>query len=211
MKKFIRFILWLFIALGVTYAGYTVFDSLTVHWVSQFGNTIDIATIDGSGILTFTWPNAWFAEPHIMVSDTTSQTIANVNTWQVITYNTVDDAAYWMSLSWTSMIKVPRNWDYLFIISAIADVWTNGKKVWIWARKNWVDVTWSNSELILQANSTAIISVPFLFDMNAWDYIQFVFGTNDAAWRLYYIASGTNPVRPSTPSIIVTAKRISNS
>lgn len=49
-----------------------------------------------------------------------------------------------------------------------------------------------------------------MLDLNANDYIQFVMSATTAGALLQYTAAGTTPTRPATPSVVVTAKKVSN-
>ena len=64
----------------------------------------------------------------------------------------------------------------------------------------------------MQGNFTTVVAVAVTLDLSAWDNIEFWFYSNDTTdGRLLYLTWQTSPLRPKTPSIIVTGKKISNS
>ncbi len=214
MKRFIRFVLWLLAMWWAVYAGSEIYSYLIVHGTSQFGNTVDIAQIDWSGILTFVWPNAGFTAPHAMYSDTTNQVVIDANSWYKIKYNTITDQSYGMVLSWGTGgtdIIFPRAWSYEICFSAIADTDTPNKHMFIRWQRNNINIPSSNTVVQLtNATTEAIISACVLDDFNANDWFSLMLWSDDAGSQILYTTWWINPTRPASPSIITTVKRISN-
>lgn len=213
MKKFLLYVLWILTAIGITYAGFETYNGLIVHWTAYFGNGSGSMQVDNDWVMTFS--GIWgFTAPHGMWFDTTNQVVVNANSWYIVTYNTISDEAYGMYLSgWTggSMIVVPRGWDYEFCFSAIADTDLANKKFYMRAKINWNNVPDSNTVVwITSATTEMVIAACLLFDMEAGDYFELVFGSDDAGSQLIFTNTGANPTRPASPSIITTAKRISS-
>lgn len=79
----------------------------------------------------------------------------------------------------------------------------------IWMRKNGTDVPDSNSQFSIPNRHGAIdghlIGALNLFvDLAANDYVELMWATTDTSTTIQYIGPQTSPVRPTTPSAIVT-------
>lgn len=79
----------------------------------------------------------------------------------------------------------------------------------IWLRKNGTDVPDSNSQFSIPNRHGAIdghlIGALNLFvDLAANDYVELMWATTDTSTTIQYIGPQTSPVRPATPSAIVT-------
>jgi hypothetical protein len=79
----------------------------------------------------------------------------------------------------------------------------------IWMRKNGVDVPDTNSQFSVPNRHGSIdghlIGALNLFvDLAADEYIELMWATTDASTTIQYIAAQTGPVRPATPSVILT-------
>jgi hypothetical protein len=79
----------------------------------------------------------------------------------------------------------------------------------IWMRKNGTDVPDSNSQFSIPNRHGAIdghlIAALNLFvDLTANDYVELMWATTDTSTTIQYIGPQTSPVRPATPSAIVT-------
>ena len=79
----------------------------------------------------------------------------------------------------------------------------------IWMRKNGTDVADSNSQFSIPnqhggVDGHLIAALNLFIDMAANDYVELMWRTADTATTIQYIAAQTGPVRPATPSVIVT-------
>ena len=79
----------------------------------------------------------------------------------------------------------------------------------IWMRKNGVDVPDTNSQFSVPNRHGSIdghlIGALNLFvDLAADEYIELMWATTNASTTIQYIAAQTGPVRPATPSVILT-------
>jgi hypothetical protein len=89
----------------------------------------------------------------------------------------------------------------------------NDQDIYVWLKKNGQDYL----------GSTGLISVPsshagtdghiiagwnYILSINSGDFIQFYWGAQSTAVSLRYYASATNPTRPDTVSLIVTAVQV---
>lgn len=81
-----------------------------------------------------------------------------------------------------------------------------GHHIYIWFRKNGVDIPYSASEIAIQGSvAETIPSWNFMVDMVAGDYINIMYSVEDAAVQLKAVAPNTIP---GIPSVIVTMWRI---
>lgn len=85
----------------------------------------------------------------------------------------------------------------------------------IWFKKNDVTIPASNSQFSINARKSAgnpshlIAALNFFVDLNANDYIEIVWHTSNSAVYMEAIAAQTAPIRPATPSAIVTVSFVS--
>ena len=83
----------------------------------------------------------------------------------------------------------------------------SGNHIYIWFRKNGVDIPWSSSEVAIQGSlAESIPSWNFLVDMVAGDYLTMVYSVTATSVYLKAVTRGGSV--PSTPSVIVTMWRI---
>lgn len=81
-----------------------------------------------------------------------------------------------------------------------------GHHIYIWFRKNGVDIPYSASEVAIQGSTAETIpSWNFMVDMVAGDYIQIIYKVEDAGVQLKAVAPNAIP---GIPSVIVTMWRI---
>ena len=91
---------------------------------------------------------------------------------------------------------------------------SNEHDVDIWFKKNDVTIPRSNSQFTVpKKHSTVeghlIAAMNFFIDLNADDYFEIVWHTNDSSVYVDAIPEQTSPIRPATPSIIVTVSFVS--
>lgn len=84
----------------------------------------------------------------------------------------------------------------------------------VWMRKNGTDVVDSNSQFSVPARHGSVdghlIGALNLFiDLAADEYIELMWSTTDATTTIQYIGAQTGPVRPATPSVILTVSLVS--
>lgn len=136
--------------------------------------------------------------------DTTTQTAALINTPYAITYNTTDisNGVYLGSPSSRIYIDEPAIYNFLFSIQV--DKTSGGTaNFWVWPRVNGADVPNSASQIRIQGNDAEIFSsVGFFFNLNAGDYVEFMFAVSDTSVELKTFPASA--FYPAVPSIIVT-------
>ena len=84
----------------------------------------------------------------------------------------------------------------------------------IWMRKNGVDVADSNSQFSVPnkhagVDGHLIGALNLFIDMAADEYIELMWSTSSATTTIQYIGAQTSPVRPATPSVILTVSMVS--
>lgn len=135
--------------------------------------------------------------------DTTTQSAVGVNTYQAIRLNTTD-LSNQVSIANSSHIVVANSGVYNIQFSLQIDK-TNatGAHIYIWLRKNGVNVPNSATEVAVQGTLSEIVAAwNFVVSSNANDYYELVWSTTDSTIRLKAVsASG---VVPAIPSVILT-------
>jgi hypothetical protein len=136
--------------------------------------------------------------------DTTTQTAAAINTAYAMTFNTTDLSVGVTRGSPTSRIYVDRPNVYNIQFSAQLDKTSGGVGlVWIWLRKNGVNVPNSAGQIRIQGNDAEIIaSWNYLTQLNAGDYIELMWEVDDTSVQILY--DPASAVHPAIPSVILT-------
>lgn len=150
--------------------------------------------------------------PFASYIDTTTQSLSGANTPTIISYNTVVIESG-ITLSDSTKITVVKPGVYSVGISMQFDK-SSGlslEPIYIWTRVNGEDVPDSAGEIrLLNNNSEALPFIPYTYELNANDYIEFVFASSDDSVNLSYIPSSDGPyLRPGSPSITLDIKQIS--
>lgn len=77
-----------------------------------------------------------------------------------------------------------------------------GEHIYIWFRKNGVDIPYSASEVAIQGTlAESIPSWNYIFDLNAGDYVNVMYSVTNASVYLKAVAPNTIP---GIPSVIIT-------
>jgi hypothetical protein len=136
--------------------------------------------------------------------DTTTQTAAVINTAYGMTFNTTD-LSYGVTVgSPTSRIYIDRPNVYNVQFSAQVDKTAGGVGlVWIWLRKNGVNVPDSSGQIRIQGNNAElVVGWNYIIELNSGDYIELMWEVDDTSVIL--LADPASAVHPSVPSIILT-------
>ena len=136
--------------------------------------------------------------------DTTSQTAAAINTAYAMTFNTVDLSVGVTRGTPTSRIYVDTLNVYNVQFSAQVDKTSGGVGlIWIWLRKNGVNVPDSAGQIRIQGNNAEVLAAwNYIIELNAGDYIELMWEVDDTSVIL--LAEVASAVHPSVPSIILT-------
>lgn len=111
-----------------------------------------------------------------------------------------------------SQIKVSKTGLYEVIFSIQFDKTGGGtSQVEAWLRKNGNDIPASASQVVVAGtNGETVLTVPYMLNLNANDYIEVVFASTDATMAVTSFPAWTTPgnpyTRPEIPSIITNIK-----
>ncbi len=173
----------------------SVYNSKFLQWDSSSNKAefVNINSGNVSGIVTGYYGNFF---------DTTTQTIVGVNTHQPVRLNTTD-LSNQVSIANSSHIVIANSGVYNIQFSLQIDkTQGSGAHIYIWLRKNGLDVPNSATELAVQGTSSEIVAAwNFVVASNANDYYELMISATDVHIRLKAVsASG---VVPAIPSVIV--------
>jgi hypothetical protein len=171
------------------------YDDKFLQWNSTT-NKSEFVTINSGnivGIVTGYYGNFF---------DTTTQNVVGVNTYQPVSLNTTD-LSNQVSIANSSHIVVTNSGVYNIQFSLQIDK-TQGSQahIYIWLKKNGVDVPNSASEVSVQGTlSETIAAWNFVVASNANDYYELMWSATDIHIRLKAVSA--NGVVPAIPSVIV--------
>jgi hypothetical protein len=143
---------------------------------------------------------------------TATQTATTINTATEVTLNTTDlSSGVFLSGSPQSRINVDTDGIYNLQLSVQFDKTSGGTaELYIWFRKNGVDVTDSASQIRIQGNNAEIFSaLNYFFSLKAGDYVEIMFSVSDLSVELLAVPAAAP--HPGIPSIIVTVSNNINS
>jgi hypothetical protein len=188
---------------GYNGGSWTDINSSSVSWSSSALYAASAGSISVSNI-----PTRWFGSFY----SASTQTIGSTSSaYAMILGNTdynngVTNVGSSIIFNNTAIYNV--QWSGQFQNTNVAD-----KDVYVWFRKNGTNYP----------GSTGFISVPsshggtdghcvtgwnYIISASAGDFIQFYWGAESTNVTLQYYASATNPTRPDTVSLIVTATQV---
>ena len=171
------------------------YDDKFLQWNSTT-NKSEFVTINSgniSGISTGYYGNFF---------DTTTQDVVGVNTYQPIRLNTTERSNQ-VSIATSSHIVVANSGVYNIQFSLQVDKTTAaGAHIYIWLRKNGLDVSNSATELAVQGTFSEVVAAwNFVVQSEANDYYELMWSATDSHIRLK--AVGASAVVPAIPSVIV--------
>lgn len=208
-----------FSAGDILYASPTTAGALTKTKPTAPNNVIPVAAC----VVSDTTNGVIFVRPAIeqqryygVFSDTVSLTPAAIYTPYTIPFNTTDFALGFSRGTPTSRIVASAAGLYNFQFSAqLTSSNSSAKNMWIWPRKNGVDIPNSNSEVTLTGNGDdLVVSWNWVVSMGASDYFELVYAVSDTAISIVAKAAETGAVgtatfaRPAVPSVILTVTQV---
>lgn len=142
-------------------------------------------------------------------SDTTDQILAFADSGQAINLGVMEDTLG-VYLSNSSRVNVRKAGTYTMTFSIqLIKTDAGADDVTIWLRRNGSNLIRSSSTVEMKGNNAKqLVTVNYVLSLNANDYIQVFFSSHDTDIRLEYIPDATVPIRPSSPSIILTINQI---
>lgn len=148
--------------------------------------------------------------------DNTDQTAADTLTAYPVTFNTPNGASN-VVLESGSHIKVlvagVYNAQFSIQFISTENNANNPSEVNVWFRKNGVDVAESNSMFTVPTrhgthDGALIAAMNFMIELQANDYIQLIWQTENTNISLQTLPAGTTPTTPVTPSVIFTMQQV---
>jgi len=149
------------------------------------------------------WPRLYYAS----FSDTTTQTVANVNYGYPVRFNTTDiDSGF--NISANSRIVAENSGLYNFQFSMqVLSTNSSAKDMYVWPRKNGIDIPNSNTKKTVTGNQVAdVLSWNFVVSLNENDYFELVWAATATTVRLD--APTQIGFAPNIPSVILTVSEI---
>ena len=136
--------------------------------------------------------------------DTTIQTAAAINTAYAMTFNTTEISNGVYVGTPTSRIYVDTDNVYNLQFSAQIDKTAGGVGlVWVWLRKNGVNVPNSTGQIRIQGNNAEVLAAwNYIIRLAPGDYIELMWEVDDTSIELLYEAASA--VHPAVPSVILT-------
>lgn len=136
--------------------------------------------------------------------DTTIQTAAAINTAYAMTFNTTEISNGVYIGSPTSRVYVDTHNIYNIQFSAQIDKTLGGVGlVWVWLRKNGVNVANTTGQIRIQGNNAEILAAwNYIIELGPGDYIEIMWEVDDTSIELLYEVASA--VHPAVPSVILT-------
>ena len=171
------------------------YDDKFLQWNSTT-NESEFVTINSGnivGIVTGYYGNFF---------DTTTQTIVGVSTHQPVRLNTTD-LSNQVSIANSSHIVIANSGIYNIQFSLQVDKTTAaGAHIYIWLRKNGLNVPNSATELAVQGTLSEVVAAwNFVVQSESNDYYELMWSATDSHIRLKAVSA--NGVVPAIPSVIV--------
>lgn len=141
--------------------------------------------------------------------DTTTQTLASINTPYAIKLNTTDfQRGPILDTVDTSKIRIDQDGIYNFEFSL--QLYKNSASqhyVWVWPRVNGVNIPASSTKISLSGSTAATVAAwNFMLDMKNGDYFQLMWASDDTGCVLK--ADPATAFCPSIPSVILTVTEV---
>ncbi len=151
--------------------------------------------------------------PYGAFQDSTDQVAANTTTAYPMTLNTTD-YSNGVSVVSNSRITVKNYGIYNLQFSAqLVNTDTSIHDIDIWFRKNGTNVPASNSRYSVPnshggVDGSLIAALNYYIELNANDYVEIMWATDDTTVSIQQLATRTSPDTPSTPSVIATMQYV---
>lgn len=142
--------------------------------------------------------------------DTTTQTNSGANIVNYMRFNETEVVAGITSVS-GSRILLPISGVYNFQFSAQVIKTDSGTDdIDIWFIQNNTAIPWSNTrQTVTGSNGKVVAAWNYFIQGDSGDNIQIAWSSADSNIQLLAASGLTNPVRPATPSIILTVNEVS--
>lgn len=151
--------------------------------------------------------------PYGAFQDSTDQVAANTTTAYPMTFNSTD-YSNGVSVVSNSRLTVKSYGIYNIQFSAqLVNTDSSIHDMDIWFRKNGTNIAASNSRYSVPnshggVDGHTIAALNYYIELNANDYIEIMWATDDIAVSIQQLATRTSPDTPSTPSVIATMQYV---
>ncbi len=151
--------------------------------------------------------------PYGAFQDSTDQVAANTTTAYPMTFNSTD-YSNGVSVVSNSRITVKNYGIYNLQFSAqLVNTDTSIHDIDVWFRKNGTNVPASNSRYSVPnshggVDGSLIAALNYYIELNANDYVEIMWATDNTAVSIQQLATRTSPDTPSTPSVIATMQYV---
>ena len=151
--------------------------------------------------------------PYGAFQDSTDQVAANTTTAYPMTFNSTD-YSNGVSVVSNSRITVKNYGIYNLQFSAqLVNTDSSIHDMDIWFRKNGTNVPASNSRYSVPnshggVDGHTIAALNYYIELNANDYVEIMWATDNTAVSIQQLATRTSPDTPSTPSVIATMQYV---
>lgn len=151
--------------------------------------------------------------PYGAFQDSTDQVAANTTTAYPMTFNSTD-YSNGVSVVSNSRITVKNYGIYNLQFSAqLVNTDTSIHDIDIWFRKNGTNIASSNSRYSVPnshggVDGSLIAALNYYIELNANDYVEIMWATDDTAVSIQQLPTRTSPDTPSTPSVIATIQYV---
>ena len=143
-------------------------------------------------------------------SDTTTQTIASIDTAYAMTFNTTDSSNGVSIGSPTSRLVVNEQGVYNVQFSAQLDKASGAAAtVHIWLRKNGTNVPNTASKVVIQGTAAELVAAwNFIIQLEPTNYVELMWAADDT--NVVLLAASATSVWPAIPSVICTITQVNN-
>lgn len=172
---------------------------------------VKVPQVTGESATDWAWPIggniSQLKYPYGTFITTSSQSIAQNAATVVSSWQEEDTNRSYLD---GTKLYVQETGDYFFQFSAVfAKTNASAGEADIWIRKNGVDVPNSNTTIHLSgSNAEVTVTVGFVLDLDAGDYLELVASTPSTNVQLVYHSVGSTPTRPAVPGVIATINLI---
>ena len=142
--------------------------------------------------------------------DTTDQTNGGATAANLMTFNSSDAQNNGVTMVDGSKLTFANAGVYNIQFSAqFVKTDSNNDDVDVWIKKNGTNIPYTNTFATITGNNGKLVTAwNFMIPLDAGDYIQFYWHSDDIDASLQHIDAQLNPTRPDTPSIILTAQMV---
>jgi len=154
--------------------------------------------------------------PYGAFQDSTDQAAASTTVAYPVTFNTTDFANGVTMVSSSRMTVADSGIFNIQFSLQFKNTTNDGQDVDVWFRKNGTNVPASNSRFHPPARkgsgdpSHIIAALNFFINLDAGDYVEIMWRTENTGVSLEAFGTSTSPTRPAVPSAIATMTFVSN-